>query len=319
VVWLENRFLRVAVAPDAGGAIFYLGEKGQDAQHGIACAAGDSLCREQWISNRGESWPLPIDKDRGRQLQFDLRDQTHFEKHPVTGMLCGGVDLTTFRFSGCGWNPTQAGSDYPERTGETGGTFQIPASRDKLYVRTEPLLNFEYVTPPQPGDTAPQRTDVWSEQWYCLNQKKLTMQVRLHHEGSDDHWNFGVPGAGPGSELAGLAVHGGADGLIYGKNDKRMTVRDPQDLDANARFIDDADGWFAIVRKGRPDALRIGVTIPPQPERSDFGKAQVAYWGTNGIPDRQYPMAEATILQQLNLHPHAVYEWSVDAEFFPNK
>jgi hypothetical protein len=257
---------------------------------------------------------------------------------------------------GCGWNPTQGGAwqgptgwfaKTVQLPGETGGCgvapglsfctpteklgdggnagldiHHLPSSQDgKVYAKSGLYMNFNRNNPPAPGDNAALRTDVWSEQWYCLNQDSFEMQVKLHHDGDDFHWNFGSH-AGPGDELVSVWLQGAFDSFFYADKDgsKIDALRDATYTDPNDHFITDLPGqWFGLSRDAVPYSILEKIEFPDQPRSKDFGKTKVAYWGARGVRDVQYPTSAGSFEQELNVMPRSEYYWNSFTSFSKTK
>lgn len=355
VIWQENDLIRIAVAPKMGGAIVFFGKKGLDAQNGMKCLADDSFCKEQWIGNR------PFDRGRQFQIALldqDFHKVNPVRNVECNDVDFKGRTLLA---GGCGWNPTQAGGWQGlagmiknangqienHLPGETGGCAVMPgqvvcsdgvqssADRDnlnsavlpaamdgKIYVRSGHYLNYFYNNPPAAGDSAVLRTDIWSEQWYCLVGDSFQMQVQLHHDGNDWHWNFNHDPVGPGDALASVWLQGAVEQYLYSDQKMSFIVADSSlQVDPNGlggdRFMHvSSDRWFGFKRAKVPLALYVGLEIPHQSLDEDFGPVtQVDYWGARGDPDREYPVTEGDFYQQLNIRPQSTYLWSVKAWF----
>jgi hypothetical protein len=365
---MENSSIKVALSPQMGGAVVYLGKKGLNAKNGVACKAGDSFCKEQWIGNRFS--------DRGRQLQIDFRDQTASDqnsermkpdpKDPTkkVPVVCGDFgmdpvgDPSNFLLDGgCGWNPTMAGAwQGPEGwkgksvhlPGETGGcvvangqisyctdaallgeggpanlnTAALPSpKKNRVYARSGRYMNYNANYPTAPGDTAILRTDVWTEQWYCLRGDSLEMQVKLHHDGDDHHWNFGHGPHGPNNEIVSLWLQGGVDEFFYPDKDGKTTVlRDSQNTDPTDHFLTELGGnWYGLARDNVPRSVIVSVEIPDQLNIGDFGKTSAAYWGARGSHDKPYPTSAGSFEQEMNIEPHSEYYWNASVRFAKTK
>jgi hypothetical protein len=262
---------------------------------------------------------------------------------------------------GCGWNPTQGGAwqgptgwfaQTVQLPGETGGcgvapglSFctpeeklgdggyanldiqHLPSSQDgKIYVKSGLYMNFNKNNPPAPGDNAVLRTDVWSEQWYCLNQDSFEMQVKLHHDGDDTHWSFNNSQVGPGDELVSAWLQGPFDAFFFQKAGQDQdgktidTLWDAKYADPNDHFIGDLPGqWFGLSRNAVPYSVIEKIEFPNQPRSGDFGKTKVAYWGSRGVHDVQYPTSAGSFEQELNVRPHSEYYWNSYTSFSKTK